>query len=218
MSESAQGEQVRQGAAADVDSLARRVTRRAILFGGGGAAVGGVLAATGGLDALAGAASQSQKIVFIARDDTAFDAALAASVAGKIGMPVLLTPTNSLSSTTAGALESLAPDLVVVVGGPLAISDAVVAAIESLGFVVKRIYGVDVDGTAAALASYDQTLAGFLGPTGPAGAPGSIGPTGPTGPAGAGGTGGIVGPTGPIGPVGPTGAQGPPGATGFIPA
>ncbi len=184
----------------------RRFTRRAILFGGGGVAVGGALAATGGLDSLAGASSQLQEIVFVARDDIAFDAAIAASVAGKIGMPLLLTPTNFLSSSTSSALQSLAPDLVVVVGGPLAITDAVLAAIENLGFATTRIYGADADGTAAAMAGYDQTLAGLIGPTGPAGpsgTPGGTGGTGPTGP---------MGPTGPAG-LGTTGATGPVGGT-----
>ena len=186
------------------DPGSRRLARRTILFGGGGAALGGVLAATGGLGFLSAGAS-TQKIVFVARDDVPFDAAIAASVAGKVGMPLLLTPPTSLSNTTSSALQSLAPDLVVVVGGPLAISDTVVTAIQDLGFTVQRMYGNDVDGTAAAMASYDQTLAGIVGATGPAGAQGiqgsngSNGSNGPTGP---------TGPTGVTGPTGATGAQG----------
>ena len=225
------------------DPGSRRFARRTVLFGGGGAALGGVLAATGGLGFLS-AGAETLKIVFVARDDIPFDAAVAASVAGKVGMPLLLTPPSLLSSTTSAALQSLAPNLVVVVGGPLAISDAVVNAIEALGFTVQRMYGNDVDGTAAAMASYDQTLAGIVGPTGPAGTqgaagsqggPGSIGPTGssgptgavgssgptgsggtngPTGPSGPTGSGGTSGPTGPSGSTGPTGSNGPTGPSG----
>lgn len=199
------------------DPGSRRLARRTILFGGGGAALGGVLAATGGLGFLSAGAA-TQKIVFVARDDVAFDAAIAASVAGKVGMPLLLTPPTSLSSTTSSALQSLAPDLVVVVGGPFAISDTVVTAIQNLGFTVQRMYGNDVDGTAAAMASYDQTLAGIVGstgPTGPSGSNGSNGSTGPSGPTGATGATGPGGPTGPTGATG-TGVTGPTGATGVI--
>ncbi len=197
------------------DLATRRVGRRAILFGGGGAAVGGILAATGGLGSLtAGASSQPRKIVFVAQNLTAFDAAVAASVAGKVGMPLLLTSPTSLSSTTRSALESLAPDLVVVVGGPLAVTENVVAAIKSLGFSVTRVYGEDADGTAAAMASYDQTLAALLGPTGPAGPEGPTGPAGRSGPPGSEGPPGSTGATGLEGPTGPTGLEGPTGPEG----
>ena len=213
------------------ESLAqRRVGRRAILFGGGGAAIGGILAASGGLGSLsAGATTQPKKIVFLAQDKTAFDAATAASVAGKIGMPLLLTTPTALSGSTKSALESLAPDLVVVVGGPLAVKDAVVSAIERLGFTVTRVYGHDAAATAAAMASYDQTLSGLEGPTGPTGPTGATGGTGLAGSAGAAGlagpkgttgaTGpeGLEGPTGlegATGPAGPTGPEGPTGPTG----
>ena len=186
------------------DPAKRHVARRALLFGGGSAAVGGVLAATGGLGFLTAGASP-QTIVFIARDDTAFDAAIAASVAGKIGGWVLLTPTDSLSSTTSSALHSLAPNLVVVVGGPLAISDEVLMSIQNLGFTVERIYGEDADGTAAAMANFDRTLNGLVGPTGPSGPQGAAGITGPRG---------IEGPTGSTG-LGPTGSSGSTGPTGL---
>lgn len=192
------------------------IARRAVLFGGGatlgGAALGGALLGAVGIPGVGGtfgamsamAATGSVVIVFVARDDVAFDAAVAAAIAGKIGAPVLLTSTDSLSSSTAGELAKLNPTLVIIVGGTLAISDAVVAAIEALGLKTQRIFGDDAEGTAVALAEYGLTLGAVAGPTGPSG---PTGPAGPEGPPGSGGGGG-VGPTGPAGPTGPSGTGG----------
>jgi hypothetical protein len=194
-----------------------RHTRRKFVAGAGSAVVAGAgwLLSRGhgsrpeSVQAAA-AGTNTFPIVFVARDDVPFDAQTVGAVGGKAGVPVLLTNTFNLNSSTAAELTKLNPKLVIVVGGNQAVSDNVVAQIEALGFPVQRISGLDREGTANALADYDAGITQPAGPTGPAGAPGGSGGPGPTGPQGAGST----GPTGPIGPSGPTGAQGPTGDVG----
>ena len=212
------------------DSPETRFGRRAMLFGSGGAVVGGAaFAALGGLG-VGPAAASSVRLVFLVGTSSAMDGALAASVAGKTGSPLLVTAQGSLSPPTKTELQSLSPDLVVIVGGPAAISDGVMSAVSGLGLKVRRVYGSSIEETAAALARYDGTVAGAVGPTGAAGLTGAQGATGATGAAGAAGAGGaqgaagspgLAGPSGPTGPSGSgptgptgTGATGPTGALG----
>jgi len=184
----------------------------------------------------------TSSVVFLARNDLAFDAALAASVAGRLGAPLLLTSPTELSAVTSTELRALSPDLVIVVGGFDAIDDVVVDAIAGIGLRVQRIYGATRDATAVALAKYERGVidsagtegitrgAAVAGVAGVAGSPARtplpgrhrhevVGPTGPTGPTGFGSTGaagvpGPEGPTGPSGSIGPTGPTGPEGVPG----
>jgi hypothetical protein len=174
-----------------------RLPRRAFVLGAGAAVAGGVWGlsnakSTGHPEQIAAGGTSTFPVVFVARDDVPFDSQTAAAVAGKAGVPVLLTNPASLSSSTAAELTKLNPKLVIVVGGTGAVSDHVVSQIEALGFPVQRLSGGDREGTAEALADYDAGVTQPTGPTGPAGPPGpggggGPGPTGPTGPTGASG-------------------------------
>ena len=80
------------------------------------------------------------------------DGLVAAALAGALEAPVLLTERGALPQVTAQALAELDPDRVVVVGGPDAITDDVVAEVGA-GFDVERVGGQDRYATAAAIAS-----------------------------------------------------------------
>ncbi|MHB1510270.1 MAG: hypothetical protein ACYCST_12585 [Acidimicrobiales bacterium] len=192
--------------------------RRAVLFGGGSVALGGAaFAAASTLGIVpAGAAAvapKASRLVFITGSNDAMYAAVAAAVAGKTGAPLLFSSGRSLTAATVAELRALAPSLVVVVGNPQIVSGEVIVQLHHLRLRVRRISGLTLEDTAAALARFDGTLTGFVGPEGPAGAAGAAGPTGAAGAAGPGGPGGPGGPTGPEGPTGPTSGTGS-GATG----
>lgn len=118
-------------------------------------------------------------VAFLARADDPVDALAAGPIAARANGIVLLTNSTALNPDTAAALEALAPGLVVVVGGPAAISDAVVSEVQTLGFELLRIGGVDRAATAVALAAFG---AQYAYPPGTAG--GGAGPQGPPGPRG----------------------------------
>ena len=105
----------------------------------------------------------------LARNDAPFDALAGSFLAGELDTGTLLTDPNSLSSAAATALRNEGVTTVYVLGGPLAISDAVVSQIEGMlaytcggstpvggGATIQviRIYGQTADGTAAAVAQY----------------------------------------------------------------
>jgi hypothetical protein len=198
----------------DVLAPPNRLGRRAILFGSG-AALGGAIWHTsrGGGPRTINAAAGPTALVFLARNDVPFDSQTAAAVAGKAGVPVLITAPNNLSKTTSDELVELDPDLVIICGGPAAISETVVQQVQALGFPTQRVFGNDRDGTAAALADYGQGITQPGGPTGPAG-PAGQGSTGPTGANGSDGATGQQGPTGPLGATGSQGSTGPQGNDG----
>jgi putative cell wall-binding protein len=78
--------------------------------------------------------------------------------------PLLLTTTDSLSSQAASALAALGIQQVIVMGGPLAISNDVVTAVQALGISVLRIAGTDLTDTAVQLADFEvNTTTGNLG-------------------------------------------------------
>lgn len=69
--------------------------------------------------------------IFLARSDLAGDALGAAYAAGTVNSGVLLTPTNSLDNLTRTQIRLQGVATVFVVGGPLAISDAVVQQLQN---------------------------------------------------------------------------------------
>jgi putative cell wall-binding protein len=92
--------------------------------------------------------------VFVATGDAFPDALAVAPIAGPYYAPVLLTHATSLPSSTAQELDRLRPLKILVVGGPSAISDNVVAALaQHTSGSVQRIQGPDRYATAAALSS-----------------------------------------------------------------
>jgi putative cell wall-binding protein len=97
-----------------------------------------------------------QRAVFIA-DGTDFPDALAAgapAAAQPSAIPILLTTPDSLPGATGSALDDLGIDVAVVLGGPGAVSDTVMAQIEAHGVNAVRVGGTSRQGTAAKLADF----------------------------------------------------------------
>jgi putative cell wall-binding protein len=70
--------------------------------------------------------------VILATDSAPYDALAASFMAGQMGTGILLTPPNALSAETQAALRQLGVSNVVVVGGPLAVSDTVLNQVKAL--------------------------------------------------------------------------------------
>ncbi len=66
------------------------------------------------------------------------DALAAAGLAGALHAPILLNPANALNSDVQSAITTLGIKTVYVVGGPAAISNAVVTSLQNLGVTVVR--------------------------------------------------------------------------------
>ncbi len=97
-------------------------------------------------------------LALVARGDTFPDALALAPAAYETSSPVLLTRPDALSPAAASALRSLAPDRVIVAGGPGAITPSTFEALAVSGATrIDRWYGVDRYATAAEVAS--RTLA-----------------------------------------------------------
>ena len=82
------------------------------------------------------------------------DAVTAGSLGAWFGYPILLTDPNALSSDARNVLAVLKPQIVYMIGGTLAISDAVAADAQAAAQAASapRLAGVDRDETAAAVA------------------------------------------------------------------
>ena len=95
------------------------------------------------------------------------DAESASTLAYAERLPVLLTTPTSLSAQASSAIGALGIRQVVVMGGQLAVSNAVAASIERLGVSVLRVAGSDATGTAVELAQLEEapspTGAGWQG-------------------------------------------------------
>jgi len=81
------------------------------------------------------------------------DALAGAPAAAQDGAPLLLTLPDRLPDATAAELTRLAPDRVVVLGGPAAVSADVVAALDAYAPAVERVAGDDRYATAAAISA-----------------------------------------------------------------
>jgi len=87
-------------------------------------------------------------VAYVATGNDFPDALGAAAAAGATGAPVLLTGGGALAPETAAEIARLRPDRIVVLGGPLAVADAVVADLGRLG-PVERVAGESRFATAA---------------------------------------------------------------------
>lgn len=97
------------------------------------------------------AKSYKADCVVVVTNATWHDAAAAQALAGIENAAVLITDPNKLSEQTARVVERLRPERVVVVGGPLAVSDGVLGELAQVsGVEVERIWGEDAVGTAIA--------------------------------------------------------------------
>ncbi len=79
-------------------------------------------------------------------------------------LPILLTAPATLSLQVSSAISDLGIKQVIVMGGPLAVSDEAVQSLKELGVSVLRIAGESATGTAAQLAQFEMgSAAGHLG-------------------------------------------------------
>lgn len=92
------------------------------------------------------------------------DAESASAMSYAQRFPTLLTDPSALSTQAQSAITSLGIRQVIVMGGPVAISNAVVSTLQGMGVSVLRIAGVDYTDTAAMLANFEVgTTTGFTG-------------------------------------------------------
>ena len=112
---------------------------------------------TSGSASLAPVSSGALSTAVLATGTGFQDAETASTLSYADHLPVLLTTPTSLSPQAAGEISSLGVAQVVVMGGPFAVSDAVVAALEGMGVSVLRVAGHDATGTAAQLARLETS-------------------------------------------------------------
>jgi len=95
-------------------------------------------------------------IAYVATGSAFPDALAAGPIAARAGGPVLLTGRASIPAATAAELERLRPQEIVVMGGPSAVSESVLAALRTYATsgAVARVAGADRYGTAAAASAY----------------------------------------------------------------
>ncbi|HEY1987849.1 MAG TPA: cell wall-binding repeat-containing protein, partial [Acidimicrobiales bacterium] len=91
----------------------------------------------------------------LATDQSFTDAASASAVAYSNHFPLLLTGPSSLSPDAVTALTNDAVQQVIVMGGPIAISDSVLSQVEALGISVLRVAGQDFTDTSQLLAQFE---------------------------------------------------------------
>jgi putative cell wall-binding protein len=89
------------------------------------------------------------------------DALAVGPVAWSEQLPVLLTGRDGLADASRRALSQLAVEEVLVLGGPQAISEAVVVDLRRLGMRVTRVAGANRSATAAAIADYSVAALGW---------------------------------------------------------
>lgn len=85
----------------------------------------------------------TEKAVILARADNPADALSAASFSGIKDAPILLTYSNTISSRVIDEMKRLNAKTVYVLGGEKAISRSVVNTLNSNGFYVERISGIN---------------------------------------------------------------------------
>lgn len=102
--------------------------------------------------AIASAYPAGAPVLFVASGADFPDALSAGAAAGTEGVPVLLTDPDELRGSTAAAIDALAPQQVIVLGGDGAVSDAVVEAITAKVEATSRLAGGNRYETSAALA------------------------------------------------------------------
>lgn len=95
---------------------------------------------------------ESADTVLLARSDNYPDAIAGAPLAAKEKAPLLLTEPTSLNAGVANEIKRLGATNVIVLGGPDAISDGVVADLESRDVAVRRLHGENRFATAVAIA------------------------------------------------------------------
>jgi putative cell wall-binding protein len=109
---------------------------------------------TAGKASTAPSTLSTMKTAILATGQGFADAMSASTPAYRTGFPVLLTTPSALSSQASAAIQTLGITQVIVMGGELAVSTAVVSSLEALGVSVLRVAGVDYTDTAVQLADF----------------------------------------------------------------
>jgi putative cell wall-binding protein len=99
----------------------------------------------------------------LATNQSFTDAASASVVAYSNHFPLLLTGPGTLSSAAATGLTNDSVQQVIVMGGPIAISDNVLTQIEAMGLSVVRIAGQDFTDTSQLLARFEMASVNLSG-------------------------------------------------------
>ncbi len=133
-----------------------------------GGAYGGVNPAggTGAFNTTAGtgspaAATGTQRSAIVVTGASFQDAESASVISYAEHLPIVLTDPVSLSPQAAATITALGIRQVIVMGGPLAVSDAVVTQLEDLGVSVLRVAGTDYTGTAVEAADFELSTSGL---------------------------------------------------------
>lgn len=110
---------------------------------------------TSGNGSTAPATSGSLRTAILATGQTWQDAESVSSLAYAERLPILLTTPSGLSTQAQAAIQTLGIQQVIVMGGPIAVSNAVVTSLQGLGVSVLRIAGQDYTDTADMLANFE---------------------------------------------------------------
>lgn len=115
---------------------------------------------TAGKGSVAPSLSGDLKTAILASGQEFQDAQSASAFAYHTGIPLLLTPATSLSTTAVTAIEDLHVKQVVLMGGQLAVTNTVEAAlVAKTGVSVLRVAGKDYTDTARELAKFEVATA-----------------------------------------------------------
>ncbi len=127
-------------------------------FGGAYPSISGSSAyntTTGLSGSVAPAGSAATPVGILATGQTFPDAMAASAMSYAENWPILLTQQGLLAAQAQAAIVNLGIKQVVVMGGPVAVSDAVVVQLEALDVSVLRIAGADLTDTAQLLAEFE---------------------------------------------------------------
>ncbi len=106
---------------------------------------------------LASVCFASTDTVMLVTDMASIDASVATAAAAKTGVPVLVLQDGKLNSDTISAIQSLDPNHIVLVGGPLVVLPEVETQLTAMNYSVIRLWGMDRTGTAIAVAKHFWT-------------------------------------------------------------
>jgi putative cell wall-binding protein len=119
---------------------------------------------TAGIASTAPTTSSTLPTAIVATGRSFQDAESAGVLSYADHFPILLTTQTALSPQATSVISGLAIKQVIVMGGPLAVSDGVVSSLEALGVSVLRIAGQDATDTAVQLANFEMgSKAGHVG-------------------------------------------------------
>lgn len=125
-----------------------------------GAYVAGQYNDTTGMESSSPSATGALRTAIVTSGLNFPDATAGSIISYRNNFPVVLTDPSALSSQASTTLTALGIKQALVLGGPLAVSDADVAAIQALGISVIRIAGQDQTDTAQEMANFELNQSG----------------------------------------------------------